>query len=323
MVLKCLLKTTKNLVYKMIPYYIPPKIVNSDSLDKMFKDIKDTRSYTKGKYSIELEKKFTETYNINYAISCGSGTQGLWLILNTLKPKTILVPSFEWKSIVPLLNNCNVFWGDIDKDTWLLQETKNSYDAILFNQTFGNVGYIQQDFKGHRIYDLAQSFGAKLSLSKSDVGVFSLSGTKNITSGEGGMIVTDSKELYQKLVEQRNLLSRLSELQAILGIHYLDSYKQVSKRKTQIYNYYKSCLPFKFQKILYSHSYSVIGCCTKERNKIISYLKDRVEFKVYYEPISPLPNTQKIYSEIICLPCYSDVNEFDVVTNVLEAMKLG
>jgi dTDP-4-amino-4,6-dideoxygalactose transaminase len=52
----------------------------------------------------------------------------------------------------------------------------------------------------------------------------------------------------------------------------------------------------------------------EQRAKLIERIKDKIEYKIYYTPLkSGLINTDWVYSRILCIPSYPDVNESEVV----------
>ena len=86
-----------------------------------------------------------------------------------------------------------------------------------------------------------------------DISIFSFYANKHITTGEGGMILTDNKKIYDKIISYKNLCFgklnrydhddigwnyRFTNLQASLGISQLKRIHNIIKRKKEIGNLY-------------------------------------------------------------------------------------
>ena len=173
-----------------------------------------------GKYVTEFEELFAGFCNAKYAVSTSNRTCALHLALLTLgigEGDEVIVPSLSFISTA----NAVCFTGakpvfvDCEREFWNIdvsQIEKNITDktkAIIPVHLYGHpadMDEINRVAKKHNlkvIEDAAEAHGALYKDRKvgalSDVGVFSFFGNKTITTGEGGMVVTDDYDLAQKI----------------------------------------------------------------------------------------------------------------------------
>jgi dTDP-4-amino-4,6-dideoxygalactose transaminase len=308
----------KDMETEKIPFFSPPHLDYEEIqyIESLLEVILDSGKLSNGQFCRELEDMIKEMYGVKHAITCSSGTIGLWIVLRALNPKTVAMPAFTWKSLAEIVPD-RIAWLDIDRETWLPIVDGERVDAFIINLTFGNVEdyseIIPQD--STLIYDAAHSLGSRL-LDIGNAAVFSLSPTKPATSCEGGIIITDDDELAKRMIELRDNCCRMSEIQAVIGQVYLGKLGQSLSRRVEIWNYYRRRLPFTPQKIKFATSYSVYGMLLEpeQRAKLIERIKDKIEYKIYYTPLkSGLINTDWVFSRILCIPSFPDVNESEVV----------
>jgi len=171
-----------------------------------------------GRKTEEFERAFAEKVGAQYAIAVSSGTAALHIAyLSVLKPgDEVLVPSFSHISTASMVHfaGCRPIFCDIDLRTFTLaledargRITSNT-SAVAPVHLFGNACTIDEiiDLARQRdlriIWDAAQAHGTKYE--GRDVGSFddlvcySFYPTKNITTGEGGMITTNEPELAER-----------------------------------------------------------------------------------------------------------------------------
>lgn len=307
---------------QVIPYY-KPFILDYSEIEEKLREVVETGRYTKGKYKEELEEKLKEFLNVEYVICCAGGTSALFIAMNVLKRvfkfETIAIPSFTWKStrMAAEWNGYKVAFADIDKETWTMDnERLPDADLVCGMDTFGNRCDIDVDPE-MRMNDSAHSLGTKGIGSRGLVECFSLTASKIITAGgEGGAIATNKKEIYNKCLEIRDFASRMSEMQAIVGLSMLDKFEDILKIKKDMADYYHKNLPYPFQKITESNYYA-IGMLIDDRGNFVKKNSD-IEFKLYYsEPLKlGLSNTDYVAKRICCLPCAIDLDYQDVVKRI-------
>jgi len=308
----------------MIPFHRPPKL-SEDERIKFFHEINiilDSGMLSNGEKCRKLEDTIKKMYHSQYAFTCGSGSIGLWIGLQALQARKVYLPSFTWKSLAIIIKDLKKEYLDIDHKTWLPFSPINykNTDVFITNHTFGNI--TEHYDRCLILNDHACSIGARIN-KINDISVFSLYPTKNLTTGEGGIILTNNNILAKRIEEIRNTCSKMSEIQALLGLKYLNKLNEYIERKKQIYNYYRKHLPFQFQKIDKDFSYCYIGCLIENRDEIVNKIKDKMEIRIRYEPIIDKPKTDileithEIYSKILLLPSYEKLNEKRIVDLIL------
>jgi perosamine synthetase len=293
----------------MIPFYRSPSLGfwEQKSLHNDINRILDSGMLTDGPYCRKLEEKVKRYYHVDHAFVAPSATVALDTLVKLIKPDVIFSPAFTWKSLLSVFSDRRVEWLDIDRSTWLpIVDTKmlGSAALLILNHTFGNIIQTPQVYREKLIYDGAQAFGAEIK-DFGDATVFSFAPTKPLTTGEGGMIVTNDAKLAQSLEKYRHLYLRMSEFQAAVGLAFLRKLSEIQAKRREIWRYYKSYLPYPQQRVDLFHSHSVFGFLALERDVLIEKIKSKMEYRVYYEPLARgLANTDHVYSEILCIPSY-------------------
>ena len=160
----------------------------------------------------------------SYAVAVNSGTAAIQASLHALgigKGDEVLVPSFTFVATANAVvaTGAKPVFVDIDKRHTmdpedLEKKISRRSKAIIPVHLYGNVARIEEicriaDERGLLVIeDAAQSMGStyrkKQSGTFGDMGCFSLYPAKVVTAGEGGLVVTDSRELYDKLRMVRN-----------------------------------------------------------------------------------------------------------------------
>ena len=222
-----------------------------------------------GKKVKELEKKWSNYFNVKYSVSVNSNTTGLMCALGAigLEPGDEVITS-PWSMVASatsiLVWNAIPIFADIELDTFNIDPNKieklinKKTKALVVTSIYGhpaNIYKIKKIAKKYNlkiIEDVAQSPGAKIDKKFAgtigDIGVFSLNFNKHIHTGEGGICVTNNKFLDYKMRMIRNhgeaclksskkkfLINnigynfRLTEIQAAIGIEQLKKLKNIAK----------------------------------------------------------------------------------------------
>jgi dTDP-4-amino-4,6-dideoxygalactose transaminase len=306
---------------KQIPFYVLPKLSESqiEHITNEVAKVMRTGQITNGLNVRQLEERTKQLHGVDYAVACSSATQGMWIALKTLKIKAIMVQAFTWKSLQYILPS-ETFFCDINKNTWLMNQQSNDLNALIVTHTFGNTDLAEQNSENQTIiYDGAYSLGADLP-EIGDATVLSLTATKTVTSCEGGLILTNNRKLANEAEEIRDKCSRMSELNAIVGLTYCGMLDEILAKKKRIFDYYNAHLPFRSQKTSrYGTNYGFYGCLVPNRDVLLDNLKRKVDVRIRYEPLQKgFPATDEIASKIVILPCYPDLDPSTVVNYVNE-----
>jgi len=200
------------------------------------------------------------------------------------------------------------------------------------------------------IEDCCQAHGAEYKGKKvpiQDLGCFSFYPSKNLGAlGDGGMIVTDSEAIKNKLVLLRNygqenryhakifgINSRLDELQAAFlraKLPYLTSFNKKRKEHAQLYSKLLKNIVVIPQEYPYkNHVYHLYVIRTEKRDQLMNYLKEKnIQTQIHYPiPIhlqeafknlnyakGDFPNSEKFAQEIISLPMYPELTSNEIMT---------
>ena len=197
---------------KLIPY--SKQFIDKGDISAVSLSLKQ-ELITQGKNLKKLEELICKKLKCKFAIACSSATAGLHMVNNLFKNKKFITSPLTFASTVStvLLSSNKIDLVDIDKKTLLIDEKKiksKSFDGIinvLFSGSSENSIELRKKFKNKIIIeDASHALGAKYlngayvgSCKYSDFSIFSLHPVKSITSGEGGIITTNSKEYYEKL----------------------------------------------------------------------------------------------------------------------------
>ncbi len=244
-----------------------------------------SKHISQGKFVQKFEKDFSMYLGTKYASAVCNGTAALHLALVALginKKDEVIVPNCTFISTPNAVSytGAKPVFVDID-ETYCIdpKEIKKAITkrtkAIIAVHLYGNVadmGWIKKIARKYRLYvieDCAEAHGAEYKGKKvgsiGDVGCFSFYGNKIITTGEGGMCVTNNKKLkkridflraqgkpkledlkpgreYAQMQFYHHLLAfnyRMTDLQASIGIEQLRKINKIIKRRMKIASIYE------------------------------------------------------------------------------------
>lgn len=310
----------------------------------------------------EFETLTAEYLGVKHCIALSSCTSGLILVQKCLGLKgEVIVPSFTFHATSHSLlwNNLTPVFVDCREDTFNINEEKierlitRRTSAILAVYLYGNppaMEKLQNIAKRHNlklIFDAAHAFGSGYKGVKTggfgNAEVFSLSPTKLLITGEGGLAATNDKFLASKLKIARNygdsgnydcefngLNARMAEFNAILGIEGLkivDKKIKIRNKIAKLYtDFFKNYKGVSFQKIEKGNlstfkDYSIIIdpdilginrdiiSIALEKENIITkkYFYPPVHMQKAYRPYAKagLERTEKLSGRVLSLPIYS------------------
>ena len=234
-----------------------------------------------GKYVSEFEKQFAAYCSCKYGIGVCNGTVSLHLALVALgigKGDEVIIPTFTMiaSAFAVCYTGAIPVFIDADKATWNMDVTKieekitSRTKAIMPVHIFGQmcemdkITEIAQKYNLYILEDAAEAHGAEYNKIRSgaysDIASFSFFANKNITTGEGGMLVTNNEELYNKARYFKNLCFpldgnrnymhedigfnyRMSNVIAAIGLAQVekaDEYKQMRIKNHELYKKYLS-----------------------------------------------------------------------------------
>ncbi|UCF38305.1 MAG: DegT/DnrJ/EryC1/StrS family aminotransferase [Acidobacteriota bacterium] len=167
-----------------------------------------------------LEQLARETYGVRHALAVSSGTGALFTAMSALgigPGCEVIIPTFMWVATVGAVVHCNAIpvlcevddSFNLDPEDLERRITKRTrlIVAVHMAGTPCDMGRIMEVADRHGIpvlEDCAQcnggTFGGQMVGTFGKVGIFSLQMNKNVTAGEGGLIITNDDELYPRLI---------------------------------------------------------------------------------------------------------------------------
>lgn len=233
-----------------------------------------------GKYVNEFEQQFASYCNSKYAVAVCNGTVALHLALTALGIKEgdeVIIPSFTMcaSAFAICHTGAKPVFIDSDADTWNIDVSKiekkitPKTKAIMPVHIFGNpcdMDTIEKIAKKHKLYiveDAAEAHGATFKDKKigsfSDIAAFSFFANKNLTTGEGGMVVMNDKTFYDKCCYFKNMCFpldtprvyehadigynyRMSNIHAAIGLAQVEKADEYRKRRIENNKLYKKYL---------------------------------------------------------------------------------
>ena len=336
-------------------YNIPisKTIISKDSKDSIIK-VLDSGWLVQGKQVKDFESKWQDISNSKFAICVNSCTSALYLSLKALglkKNDEVILPSFTWISTANVveqlggkptfcdidLNTFNIDINEIEKK--ITKKTKFILPVHLFGLPcdMDKILSISKKYNLKIVEDAACAIGSKYKGKHvgnfGNSGCFSLHPRKLITTGEGGVITVNSKNLNNLLRALRDhgakvsdhsrhkssepyILAdhieagynfRLTDIQASIGNDQLKNFKKILNKRRRIASIYDEYLKdihwlqTPINNKIFFNSYQSYPCLFKPENitkknfKIINKLRNKIMKKLFEKNISTRPATHAIH----------------------------
>ena len=344
-----------------------------------------------GKYVSQFEQMVAEYAGAKYGIACMNGTAGLHLVqkmigigqddcvivpnitfiatLNSIKytgasPILIDVYPDTWQMDVDLLRRFLENDTEVRDNQLFLKKNNRRIKAIMPVHVLGNMTEMDailelaNQYYLEVIEDSTEALGSyykgKHAGSFGKFGVFSFNGNKIISTGGGGVIVTNDEELAKKakhLTTQAKISKvdyihdeigynyRLVNILAAVGVAQMEQLDGFIKRKKEVNHFYRTQLKnvgdIVFQKV---NEHITPNCwlftfSTSRMRGLLDYLNTNgVQCRPFWMPMNQLQmfkndlyvtendNAGKVYDTCISIPCSSDITDEDLET-VVEKIK--
>ncbi len=276
--------------------YCKQKITTKDKIN--VNKVLSSDFLTQGPVVLKFEEKLKKVFGAKYAKVLSSGTSGLYLAIKSLKLKKgfkaiVTANSFIASANCVLMNGGTVKFCDINIDNFNIctkdlekKLKKTKIDLLVAVDLAGNpcdwikLKKLSKIYNFKIINDNCHAIGSKYlnklnyAVKYADIVVQSYHSVKNITTGEGGSILTDKYKYYSYIskicshgienrgkkfpwhyeINQLGYNFRLTDFQCALGLSQLnDLNKKISRRRkiAKIYdNFFKKDQRFKIQKII-------------------------------------------------------------------------
>lgn len=313
--------------------------IEDDDINAVIEVLK-TSKLSLGPKLNEFEEKFAKFIGTKYAVALNSGTSALHLAVKALEigpgDEVIVTPfSFVASSNCVLFEGATPVFVDIEPETFNIDPEKieekitNKTKAIISVDIFGRpsnkeaIIAIAKKYKLKIIEDAAEAIGSSYKGNKvgtfSDCAIFAFYPNKQMTTGEGGMLVTNNKNIYDLCLSFRNqgrgvggewheylrlgYNYRISDIQCALGISQLKKIDRILKKRELVAKEYSDRLkhikgiklPFvSNDELKVSWFVYVIQSESLDRDFFMKELVKRgVECSQYFQPI----HLMKIYKE--------------------------
>lgn len=331
-------------------------------INSAIKEVLDSSRFIMGENVKKLENEIAEFTGVKYGIGVGNGTDALKLILKALGigpgDEVITTPftffaSAETTSVV----GATPVFADIEEKNFCIdpesieEKITDKTKAIIPVHIFGqmcDMDKIMDIAKRHNlivIEDACQAIGAEYKGKKAGsighVGCYSFFPTKNLGAyGDGGMVVTDDKDLAEKIKLLRvhgskvkyhheviGYNSRLDEIQAAIlrvKFKYIEQWNDLRKEKAHIYNELLSDvnIDLPVERKDCKHVYHLYTIGSNKRDELTNYLnKNGIATGIYYPipvhrqsvykylnyEIGSLPVAEKACTRTFALPLYPEI----------------
>ena len=306
---------------------------------------------TRGKVCQEFEEKFAEYVGAKYAISLNSCTSALFLALkyytdvNCVSVFNVAVPAFTFTASASIIKHCkkDIKFVDVRKDNYCIDENKiqdNLNSHVISVHLTGNKSVTKLDRKfiiedsAHRIERNTQGDNPVC---------YSFYATKNMTTGEGGMLTTNDENVYSFIkkamlhgtnkdgfaryankasweytIDFTGWKMNMTDLMAAIGIEQLKKLDAMNARRKEIIDLYNKNLNYNNTGL---HLFPIF---VNERAKFMDYmLENGIHCSCHFLALHKmpaykeynglvLPNTERLSSTEVSLPLYPDLTDEEV-----------
>jgi len=325
-----------------------------------------------GPYIVRFEQEFARYHGVKHAVATHNGTIALHLALAAagIGPgDEVIVPDFTFIATANSVRYCQAtpILTDIDPDDWnispaAISENISSHTrAIVPVHLYGNPARISEIMAIARKHDLivvedcAEALGAEYNQKKvgtfGDIGCFSFFGNKIITTGEGGMCITNRDDLAERMRILRDhgmnrekkywydfpgFNYRMTNMQAAVGLAQLEQIESLLSERDQILSHYQDAFSRNQMIVTQDHhnqrnvnwmfTIRLKGITEPGRDDLMNKLKEKqIDSRPAFYPIHQMSfyqtggfirsipeNSIRISSESLSLPTYIGLTREDI-----------
>lgn len=357
---------------------VRPSLPPFSELSKDVEGILDSGMVTKGHHLRVFEDAVAEHLRVKHAIAVSSCTTGLMLTYQGLGlTGDVVVPSFTfmatvsaliWAGLRPIYADVNAGTTNLDPAAAEAAITPQT-SAIVAVHNFGNpaeIDALQAVADRHNlklIFDAAHGFGARYQGvpvgPQGNANVYSLSPTKLLIAGEGGIVATNDDTLADTIRIGREygnsgsydsafagINARMAELNALMGYHSLQRLEAAATRRNEVVALYQEELGrlpgIGFQEVLPNNrnSYKDLSLTVDPeafgltRDALaVALAAENIDTRKYYDPPvhrqtayqsfydgRPLPNTDWLADHSLSLPIWSSMSD-DITLGICKAVQ--
>lgn len=357
--------------------YLPDREKYKEYIDHIF----DSHWLTNnGKFVKQLSQRLSEYLGVKNLLLVSNGTLALQLAykLLDLKGDVVTTPftfvattsSLVWEGLNPV-------FADIDPDTLTInpqaieEKITPQTSAIVATHVFGNacdidaINEIAQKYRLKVIYDAAHTFGVNYKnhsiLNYGDISTISFHSTKLFHTIEGGALVIQDDELYEKAQRMINfgitgstqiaglgINAKMNEFQAAMGLCVLDDMDYVFRKRKEKHDVYLSHfeqlnrISFPVHNVKCNRNYSYFPVLFETEEVLLSVVNELKQYDIhprrYFYPsletldyVTPqvMEVSADIASRILCLPIFVDLEEshqlkiIEVISEIISRVPKG
>jgi perosamine synthetase len=305
-----------------------------------------------GRFIALFEDAWANFNKFNYGVSCNSGTNAIYLAIKALEGGRILMPNFTMAGTAwpALYDNHEVTYyktrEDVPLANWEIDYT--GYDIVVFAHIYGRKaypdGFVKKLKEKHPtlmvIDDMAEAHGIE---PEGDIACYSFYGNKILTTGEGGMCLTNNPLIEKEMRslanmyfdDERSMIHpkighnfRMTNLQAAIGLAQVERAKEILKKRAEILGWYEKHMPEQYKipgkKTLWFYDVRVKNAeKTKKKLRTLGIDSRRFFYPMSLQPWGngmPDPVALKWYKQGLLLPAHNTMIEADV-KNICETLQ--
>ena len=321
-----------------------------------------------------FEKNFASFVGVKYAVALNSATTALDLALKVhgVTNGDVILPALTFIStgLAALYNNNKVVFADINPDTlcidWNDAKSKitDNTKAIIpvhYAGRYCDEPTFDRLLPPLIIEDAAHASGNMMA-GKNHTACWSFHAVKNIATGDGGMITTNDKHIYERLlpmrwcgidkstwersakqygwdyqVEDIGYKSHMNDIAASIGLAQLERIDELNlARKTRVLQYLhelRSVSWMKLPEYNAQSSWHMFVVKVNGRDNFVDYMLDQgISVGVHYKPLThykifpqtKLPVTDRVWKTLVTLPLFPDLtdDEFDYIVKTIRMYKV-
>lgn len=308
-----------------VPYnYLPDQFSDSEKFFDLWKPVLESGEFTLGPYVESFENRFADYIGSNYCIATNNGTDALILALKALGIKSgdeVITPCnsfYATTGAIVAVGATPVFTDvderyqiNVDEIPKLITKKTRAILPVHWAGASPDMFKIQEIASEYGIYvieDACMAIGGQIKNKKpgtfSEIGAFSMHPLKSLNvAGDGGMVVTDSEELYCWMKKYRNhgmtdrntiefwgVNMRIQPLQAVIANYFLDHVANYITKRNENARYLDGLLADLEGLVKvprrpegYLETFSLYMILVSERDSLLEYLSNNgVEAKIHY-----------------------------------------
>lgn len=315
-----------------------------------------------GGYIKKFEDSWANYNKMSYGVSCNSGTNALYIALLALgigKGDEVIVPSYTmiatawavtYTGAKPVFVDCG---PDLNINVELIRDCiSTKTKAIIPVHIYGRqcdmieINAIANEYDLYIVEDMAEAHGI---FPQGDIACYSFYGNKILTTGEGGMCLTNSKRLADEMRSYANMYFdknrtmlhpkighnfRMTNLQAAIGYAQVNRIDEILKKRDEIQFKYNEFLDSRFWMPARNVVWMYDIDCGDNQEKIKTALSEEgIESRYGFKPMEQQPmylckgyedlNSYKWSKRILYLPTYPDMRENQIreICSVINLIK--